>query len=139
VGINVVEGVGIAQVREAVRGTLFQFLAPLGADAQQQGWPLRKAVNDRELLAVASRVQGVLSVNNVLIAEGNLPASAQIGMRGLELPRVMGISVTVGEPASLEELRGQSSLPPGGAAGGDDDGEGGPGPFLPVPVIPEEC
>ena len=138
VGINVVEGVGIAQVREAVRGTLLQFLAPLGADTPQQGWPLRKAVNDRELLAVASRVRGVLSVNNVLIAEGTSPASAQIGMRGLELPRVMGISITVGEPASLDELRGQTTLPPGGA-GGDDDGEGGAGPFLPVPVIPEEC
>lgn len=140
VGINVVEGVGIAQVREAVRSALLQFLAPLGADAQP-GWPLRKPVNDRELLAVASRVRDVLSVNNVLIAEGSLPATAQIGMRGLELPRVMGISVTVGEPASLDELRGQSTLPPGGTGGGGDegDGEGGAGPLMPVPVIPEEC
>ena len=139
VGINIVEGVGIAQVREAVRSTLLQFLAPLGAETSQQGWPLRKAVNDRELLAVASRVQDVLSVNNVLIAEGSLPTTSQIGIRGLELPRVMGISVTVGEPASLDELRGQTSLPPGGASGDDGEGEGGAGPFLPLPVIPEEC
>jgi hypothetical protein len=161
VGINVVEGVGIAQVREAVRAALLQFLAPLAdkssqaaaggtqatppggaqsADEQQpQGWPLRKAVNDRELLAVASRVRGVLSVNNVLVAEGSLPAAAQINMRGLELPRVMGISVSVGEPVSLDALRGQSSLPPGGATGDEGEGEGGAGPLLPVPVIPEEC
>jgi hypothetical protein len=146
IGINVVEGVGIAQVREAVRGALLQFLAPLadkssqgaGAQPQQQGWPLRKAVNDRELLAVASRVSGVLSVNDVLVAEGSLPAATQVTMRGLELPRVMGISVTVGEPASLDALRGQLSLPSGGSGGGAD-GEGGAGPFLPVPVIPEEC
>ncbi|HEX8499330.1 MAG TPA: putative baseplate assembly protein [Pyrinomonadaceae bacterium] len=141
VGINVVEGVGIAQVREAVRATLLRFLAPLGADEPQNGWPLLKAVNDRELLAVASRVAGVLSVNNVLIAEGSLPSTAQIGMRGLELPRVMGISVAVGDAASLDELRGQLTLPPGGTSGGgDEDGDGGGAlPLLPVPVIPEEC
>jgi hypothetical protein len=147
IGINVVEGVGIAQVREAVRGTVLQFLAPLAdkssqsADAQQ-GWPLLKAVNDRELAAVASRVQGMLSVNGVLVAEGSLPATAQIGMRGLELPRVMGISVTVGDPLSLDALRGQLSLSPGGTGdgtGGDDTDGGGALPLLPVPVIPEEC
>lgn len=146
IGINVVEGVGIAQVREAVRSTLLQFLAPLADKSSQQneaqqGWPLLKAVNDRELSAVATRVQGVLSVNGVLVAEGSLPAAAQINMRGLELPRVMGISVTVGEPVSLDALRGQLSLSPGGTgdgAGGDGT-DGGVLPLLPVPVIPEEC
>ncbi len=163
IGINIVAGVGIAQVREAVRSAILQFLAPLadksapsatGAQTaplntpqyadMQKGWPLRKSVTDRELLAVASRVQGVLSVNDALIAEGTLPATAQIAMRGLELPRVMGISVSVGEPMSLDELRGQLSLPPsgttGGTTGGDTTGgEDGAGTLLPVPVIPEEC
>lgn len=161
IGINVVAGVGIAQVREAVRRALLRFLAPLpdkSADAQadpprltgmEKGWPLRKPVVDRELLAVASRVSGVLSVNDVFIAEGSLPATTLITMTGLELPRVMGISVTVGEALGLDELRGQATPGAGGAPGGGGGTgggiPGGPGgggaaqPLLPVPTIPEEC
>src|SRR6185295_10380375 len=74
VGINVVAGTAVPTVREAVKQALLQFLAPFNqaqagllnepasaldspqsTDAQN-GWPLRKAVTDRELLAVASRV-----------------------------------------------------------------------------------
>lgn len=159
VGINVVAGVSVAQVREAVKAAVLQFLAPLPADPVvildtqaalttapqyadvRRGWPLRKAVTDRELLAVASRVPGVLSVNDVLVAEGTAAAAPQITMAGLELPRVLGISVSVGEAVGLDELRGQA---PGGAGGGDGsgtggDGSGGAGPVLPVPVLSEEC
>ena len=158
-GINVVAGVGIAQVREAVRRAVLRFLAPLPdrtADAQadasqltgmEKGWPLRKPVVDRELLAVASRVGGVLSVNDVFIAEGSLPATTQITMTGLELPRVMGISVTVGDALGLDELRGQAAPGGGATPGGGTTGGGTPGtpgggtttPLLPVPTIPEEC
>jgi hypothetical protein len=158
-GINVVAGVGIAQVREAVRRAVLRFLAPLPdktADAQadasqltgmEKGWPLRKPVVDRELLAVASRVGGVLSVNDVFIAEGSLPATTQITMTGLELPRVMGISVTVGDAMGLDELRGQAAPGGGATPGGGTTGGGAPGtpgggtttPLLPVPTIPEEC
>lgn len=153
-GINVVGGVGIAQVREAVRRAVLRFLAPLPdktADAQtdaaqltgmEKGWPLRKPVVDRELLAVASRVSGVLSVNDVFIAEGSLPATTQITMTGLELPRVMGISVTVGDALGLDELRGQAAPGVGTTPGGGTTGTPGGGsttPLLPVPTIPEEC
>lgn len=157
-GINVVAGAGIAQVREAVRRAILGFLAPLAdktsgdADASrltgmEKGWPLRKPVVDRELLAVASRVGGVLSVNAVFIAEGSLPATTQITMTGLELPRVMGISVTVGDALGLDELRGQTATG-GTTSGGGTPGGGAPGtpgggpaapPLLPVPTIPEEC
>jgi hypothetical protein len=160
VGINVVAGAGAAEVREAVRAAVLRFLAPLPADPSaaldtqaapgaapryadtSRGWPLRKAVTDREILAVASRVEGVLSVNGVLVAEGAGAAAPQITMTGLELPRVLGISVTVGEAVGLDELRGQTQAGGGGGAGtGDDDGDGdgGGGVVLPVPVIPEEC
>ncbi|MGB8507956.1 MAG: hypothetical protein WCD76_06115, partial [Pyrinomonadaceae bacterium] len=157
IGINVVAGVGIAQVRESVRQTILQFLAPLPARAandnqasqpctpqyagMQKGWPLRKPVADRELLAVASRVEGVLSINDVLIAEGALPAATQITMNGLELPRVMGISVAIGDALSLDDLRGLGALVPGdgttgdGSAGGDTTAP----PVLPVTTIPDEC
>ncbi|HEV7892166.1 MAG TPA: baseplate J/gp47 family protein [Pyrinomonadaceae bacterium] len=155
-GINVVAGIGIAQVREAVRRAVLRFLAPLAdkssgdTDASrltgmEKGWPLRKPVVDRELLAVASRVGGVLSVNDVFIAEGSLPATTQIAMTGLELPRVMGISVTVGDALGLDELRGQAATgtPGGGTTPGGGGGTPGGGtttpPLLPVPTIPEEC
>jgi hypothetical protein len=187
VGINVVAGVSIAEVREAVKQILLQFLAPLPPspdavlDLQSvavstpqyaemlNGWPLRKPVTERELIAVATRVGGVLSVNDLFIAEGTAPPEAQIKMTGLELPRVAGISVQIGEALGLDELRGQGAitspfdgggagLPGGipdfgggigggvGLPGGGTGGAGRPGagggrrrPVLPVPVIPEEC
>ena len=61
-------------MREDVKRAILRFLAPLPApDSQrddaavptstqtrtQNGWPLRKAVTDRELLAEANRVRGV--------------------------------------------------------------------------------
>ncbi|MEP7200852.1 MAG: baseplate J/gp47 family protein, partial [Chloroflexota bacterium] len=148
-GINVVAGYSIAVVREAVKAALKQFLAPLPAtpslptdgDAllttpqyadMQRGWPLRKPVVDMELLAVASRVPGVRLVNKVLLAEGTTGATTQVPMSGLDLPRVMGIAVTVGDAVSLETLRGQETPPP-------SDGSAGTDGFVPVPVIPEEC
>ena len=153
VGINVVAGAAIAQVREAVKQALLQFLAPLDparagmledqavflntpqyAD-MRKGWPLRKPVTDRELLAVASRVLGVLLVNDVKLAEGTKPATAQIALSGLELPRVAGISVVVGEPLDLDQVRGQSVTPPDGGTAGTTV----PPELVPVPVVPEDC
>ena len=136
-GINVVAGVATAEVREAVKRALLDFLAPVNRSntfsddltSRQKGWPLSKAVTARELLAVASRVSGVLLVNDVLLAEDIKPATEQIPMNGLELPRVMGISVVIGEPLDLDQLRGQAA-PVAGT----------PAPkVVPVPVIPEEC
>ena len=143
-GINVVAGVAIAEVREAVKRALLDFLAPVNRSngvtdtltslttptfaSSQKGWPLSKAVTARELLAVASRVSGVLLVNDVLLAEDTRPSSEQIPMNGLELPRVMGISVGIGDPMDLDQLRGQAAPVATTAA-----------KIVPVPVIPEEC
>jgi len=145
VGINVVAGVAVAEVREAVKRALLNFLAPIQNGSgltdnltsltsptfasTQKGWPLSKAVTARELLAVASRVSGVLLVNDVLLAEDIKPASEQIAMNGLELPRVLGISVSIGEPMNLDQLRGQTT--PVTTTQGPR--------LVPVPVIPEEC
>jgi hypothetical protein len=132
VGINVVAGVATAEVREAVKRALLDFLAPINRSNDnlnsQKGWPLSKPVTARELLAVASRVSGVLLVNDVLLAEDTKPVTEQIPMNGLELPRVMGISVVAGEPMDLDQLRGQTPV------------AATPAPkIVPVPVIPEEC
>src|SRR5262249_28411991 len=97
-------------------------------------WPLRKPVVGLELMAVASRVPGVSLVNGVLLTEGNEPPKAQVEMQGLQLPRVMGVSVTAGDPLSLDELRGATTTPTGGTGG-----EGQAPQIVPVPVVPEEC
>jgi hypothetical protein len=144
IGINVVAGASVAQVREAVKQALSGFLSPLPPtpsavlDAQaallttpqyasmQKGWPLRKPVVELELLAVASRVPGVLLVNAVLLADDNGDAVPQVAMSGLELPHLVGISVAVGDPVDLKQLRGQTAPPTTQNV-------------VPVPIIPEEC
>ncbi|MBC8160669.1 MAG: baseplate J/gp47 family protein, partial [Roseiflexaceae bacterium] len=133
VGLDIVSGASAATVREDVKRALLTMLSPLpelpGPDATG-GWPLRKAVLDRELMAVATRVPGVLLVNDLmLLAEGDVAAAETIPMRGLELPRVLGISVAVGEPLPLEQLRG-------GALGGSQRRGR---QVLPVPAVIEEC
>ncbi|GAC1405271.1 MAG: hypothetical protein NVSMB56_19670 [Pyrinomonadaceae bacterium] len=153
IGINVVAGAIIAEVREAVKQSLLQFLAPLRqtpaglldnqllslttpqlAD-RQKGYPLRKPVTDRELSAVASRVAGVLFVNDLLIAEDVKPPVTQIAMNGLELPRVAGISVVIGDPLPISQLRGQATP----ATDGSTTKKKTPKRIVPIPVIPDEC
>ena len=154
IGVNVVAGTSVAQVREAVKAAILQFLAPLPLNPsgpsdvgallttpsyadQQKGWPLRKPVVGRELMAVASRMPGVLLVNDVLLAQGSKDATPQVPLRGLQLPQVLGIAVTIGEPLSLAQLRGDGTA-------GTSTGQGQPperdlSKFVPVPVVPEEC
>ncbi|HEY8561389.1 MAG TPA: hypothetical protein VIL74_13515 [Pyrinomonadaceae bacterium] len=139
VGINVVAEKSVPEVREAVKRALLDFLAPLDPDfdllaedsgGRSNGWRLRKPVAAKELLAVASRVAGVMFVNDVFLAEGDAAASEQIAMNGLELPRVMGISVAVGDALPLAQLRG---------AAREATGVSRPRRIVPVPVIPENC
>jgi hypothetical protein len=169
VGLEVVPGASVAQVREAVKKELLQFLSPLPPLERQgtledqtvlldtpqyaegrKGWPLGKAVAPLELLAVASRVRGVLLVNKALVTDRSTPTTAKSGtkttdvtsvapvedlpikMSGLELPRVAGLSVVVGDPISLDELLGESTAKPV-IAGTDAPA------LLPVPIVPDEC
>jgi hypothetical protein len=148
VGIDVATERSIAEVRQAVDRALRAALAPLPpADAERgpapllpvftpaspdepRGWPLRKAVVALELVAVVARVPGVTGVRDVLLIGANDTTSqSSIGMRGLELPRIAGIIVTVGAAIPVTELRGTPALGPPTADGG----------FVPVPFIPEEC
>jgi hypothetical protein len=140
IGINVVAEKSVAEVREAVKKTLLDFLAPINpavadslveqTDETGNGWRLRKPVTAKELLAVASRVSGVMFVNDVLLAEGNNAFAEQIAMNGLELPRVLGISVSVGDPLPLSQLRGTET----GTTGTQPSRR-----VVPIPIIPEEC
>jgi len=169
IGLKVVPGASVAQVRDDVKAAIAQYLSPLPAapslaaalDSQldvlaaspyaqaQRGWPLRKPVIDLELLAVASRVPGVLLINALLLGQGSGSGVHQVSMSGLDLPRLAGMNVAVGDPIGLDQVRGQVAPDGAGGAGtqGGDGGTGGPGapptppvpPFAPLPVTPEEC
>jgi hypothetical protein len=143
VGIDVLAGVSIAEVREAVKTRMSDYLSPLPPSPEtlldtqtallttpqdatiKRGWPLRKPVVALELLAEANRVPGVRLVNGLQLAGETGGSQDQIDMTGLNLPRLMGISVAVGDPVPVGDLRGAAA--PAGPA------------FVPIPVIPEEC
>jgi hypothetical protein len=144
VGIDVATGLSVAEVVENVKVRLREALRPIGAQGAQpraqslfvprgvdteRGWPLRTPVSARVLLAEVARVAGVTSVSGVLLAEGGNGASETVEMAGLELPRVLGISVVAGDPVSIDALRGND----GGAAAVSRRR------FLPVPVVPVTC
>lgn len=126
IGIRPKPGVAFPKTREAVRRTLLDFLSPLKRGGFDE-WPLRKPVVDRELMAVASRVEDVMLVNGVLVAKGANAPVGTIAMEGLDLPRVMGIAIVDGDPADLSQLRGTQV------------DERPTASFVPVPIIPEEC
>jgi hypothetical protein len=86
-------------------------------------------VVDRELMAVASRVDGVMLVTDVLVAAGTKDPAPEIPMRGLQLPQVMGISVGEGDPIDLALLRGAATPEPERPALN----------VVPVPFIPKVC
>jgi hypothetical protein len=145
VAIDVETERSIAEVRQAVEYALRSTLAPLppegaesGADALlplftrsasagPRGWPLRKSVVALELAAITARVPGVTAVRELLLAgDTDTAGRPSIPMRGLELPRVAGIMVSLGTAVPIADLRGKA-----GAAGVSS--------FLPIPVVPEEC
>jgi hypothetical protein len=57
-----------------------------------------------------------------------VPPGGSIPFSGLELPRLLGIDVAVGDPPAVEALRG--STPPPSPE---------PPTSFPVPVIPDDC
>lgn len=153
IGIDIVAGpstdASVAVVRERVKAALRRFLAPIDPDAPpwwedappsvdapfvhvERGWPLGKAVSALELAAVTNKVDGVLLVRGVKLAVDTSPAVADGGsipFSGLELPRLMGIDVAVGDPPDLEALRKDATPPP----------SSDPPTSFPVPVIPDDC
>jgi len=143
IGIQVLPGMNAGPVREAVKAAILSFLAPTtgrpqtlpddpavllsAPQAVYKGWPLGKSVIALELMAQAGRVSGVEFVQNVLLAKDG-GSVAQVDLSGLQLPQVLGISVTEGDPLSLAELQGTTPVTTSGASSGTL-----------VPVIPQEC
>jgi hypothetical protein len=86
-----------------------------------------------ELMAVASRVPGVLLVNEVLLFDATRSPNGEIKLRGLELPSLAGLAVGIGAAPPASSIPG---------FGGGAVGQPGVQPadvFVPLPVIPEEC
>jgi predicted phage baseplate assembly protein len=148
VGISIVAGYNFstADVREAVKQQIKDFLAPFSANADPlptettllatpqapeagNGWPLRKPVLAGELVVEVARVPGVALINQLLLARATGNEVTQINMQGLQLPRLDGIVVTLGDPLPISQIRGDTT------AGGTPP----PPKLVPVPVIPQEC
>jgi len=148
VGINIVAGYNFstADVREAVKQQIKDFLAPFSANADPlptettllatpqapeagNGWPLRKPVLAGELVVEVARVPGVALINQLLLARATGNEVPQINMQGLQLPRLDGIVVNIGDPVPISQLRGDTT------AGGTPS----PPKLVSVPVIPQEC
>ncbi len=145
IGIEIAGGQSAAEVVERVRAQVKAYLSPLPreglsvadfveplyapeADPALRGWPLGRAVNARNILAEVARTQGVVSVADVLLAQGTASAVDSVAMEGLQLPELLGISVTVGDPSPLDSLRGATPVESGTTV-----------KRLPVPVMAETC
>ncbi len=149
ISIKVVAGQAQATVREAVKAQLKKFLSPLppaqrrslqsleemtiplttSPKIKPNGWQLERPVIALELLAEASRAPGVQFVNKVLLAEDTGDEVSQVSFSGLELPRIGAIAVSTGnsDPLSIQAIRDAVVAEPSES------------PFLPLPIIPEDC
>jgi hypothetical protein len=144
VGIEIAGNRSAAEVIEAVTARLKAFLSPLPAagtevpqlprlygpdvDPALRGWPLGRPVDSRTLLAEAARTPGVVSVEDVLLAEGARAPADDVALEGLELPEILGISVTLGSPLPLDVVRGAAPATATESVR-----------RLPVPIVAETC
>ncbi len=129
IGVDVERGRDIAPVLEAVKTRIREFLSPLRGGRAGEGWPLSTPVERLELWAQATQVDGVAKVFDTLLTDTSGAPRDRVAMAGLQLPRLVAIAVSQGDPQSLESVRGD--------AGGPSDGT--PPRTLPVPVDPVEC
>jgi hypothetical protein len=137
VGVEVQSGFGQNGVLQGVTEALRDFLWPLGPGGLDgQGWPLGRAVQERELEVVVARVAGVAAVNGLqLFSRENstgewraLPsgggAAARLPLQGWQLPELLAVVVSVGlPPATLDPTPLGSGLQVSVA----------------IPVMPEVC
>lgn len=142
VGITVAGGHTVPDVRDAVKARLRAVLAPTRIDGatdlpgREDGWPLNTAVNVKDLWAEAARVPGVLRINGVLLADARGTAIPdEQALYGLQLPRLLGLSVEAGDPVAIDTLRG---LGTGDGTGFEGTGDG-VRQVVPVPTVPREC
>jgi hypothetical protein len=125
-------------VHDRVRSAIRTFLSPLEGGFEEEGWPLGRAVETRELLTVAARVSGVASVEQIHLAGPDGTRVEEVAMTGVQLPRLAGLAVRSGSATPLGDFCAQSrpEAPADGAGEGEGEAED---TFFPIPVVPEEC
>jgi hypothetical protein len=129
VGIQVYDGYATGPVQAAVKQALLRFLSPLYGGYQGRGWPLKKSVRPEELSAVVTRVEGVqLVVNDLLLGTALTRGVSVVNLEGLQLPRLVKVAVTLGDPLPLDQLY-EAPAPP------DEERQH----WMPIPVLPERC
>jgi hypothetical protein len=107
------------------------------------GWPLGMDVRRQDLEAVAARVAGVRYVDSIKLGitpeEGTTLMDVEsVPLVGLQLPRLMGVSVREGPATDVADLLGLNSPPTPG--GGPTGGVPTSSPnTVPVPVLPPKC
>ena len=115
-------------VMQSVKDRLNLYLSSLPPGANGRGWLLKKAVLQKDLEAVVSRVAGVDYVDSLLLGQGAGAGVASIGFTGLQLPQLAAVQVSVGTAQSLDTLFAQAPAPavPGSTS-------------VPVPVFNAKC
>lgn len=154
VGITVAGGYSAPDVRDRLEARLRQYLAPLrdpsavtreidtglSYKGMEKGWPLRKEVNRLELLAEASREEGVLRVDEfILDSDRTSGVSDSVNLFGLELPWISALSVVVGPAISLDALRGSAGLSDTLTTIDPLTGAATTQRRFPLPIVPETC
>jgi predicted phage baseplate assembly protein len=125
VGIEVLTGRDLAVVREEVKAALRAFLSALSGGSGSGGWPLSTDLERLEVWAAAARVDGVAKVTGVLLSGADGVDTDRVPLTGLQLPRLVAVSVRQGQPQPLAELLGTAV-----------EAEV---PLLPIPFVPAEC
>jgi len=136
VGLDVQEGHGREETLNAVRESLRLFvwsLPPGGPDGR--GWPLGRAVSDRELEVAVARVPGVKEVRGVRLFE-----RSAVTWRRMAAAADGAVRLSL-QPWDLPELLSHVTVEGDAPA----DLLGAPNPFadaapgIPVPVVPDVC
>ena len=151
--ITIAEGAGrdatVQAVREALRADLWA-LAPGGPSGG--GWPLGRAVSDRELEVVIARVPGVGTVGGVnlfgregdawrMVSRAHEGAPVSLGLQKWQLPELLSVVVVSDGSGVPTDLRGVPDPYAGRTGAGGTGGAGGAGgrAMVAVPVVPEVC
>jgi Baseplate J-like protein len=149
IGIRVAPGFNESEITEKVKSDVTKFLAPTAGGIQQlpsdpsqifasrdsapNGWKLGKSIVALELAAVANRTHGVEFVEgDVLLGDAAGNARTRIDLSGLQLPRILGISVVSGPAAPLSDLLGGTT---GATAGTSTQAA----TFVKIPKLVEGC
>lgn len=145
VSVSVAEGHPHDGVVHAVREALRAYLWPLppGGPAGE-GWPLGRAVSDRELEVVVARVTGVSGVAGVnlfgreadhwrMVPRPGAQQPVSLPMERWQLPELLSVVVLADGGPAPTDLRGAPN-----PFAGSGDGSGG-GVSVAVPVVPEVC